>query len=126
MRRAGRRRAGVLLLLLPLASCGARTQAAEPAPAPSTVSTGEERFAGPAVISGTAIEASTGRPLAGVEVEGPGGAKGVTDASGRFELRGLATGLTGFLRAWTAGGLEGRNRLRPLGSGRLEVVIYLR
>ena len=78
------------------------------------------------VVLGTAIDASTGKPLAGVRVRGPGGAETESDARGRFLLRDLPLGIEGDLVGTTAGGLEGRNALRPLAPGPLEVVLYLR
>ncbi len=85
------------------------------------------RPGGPApVVTGTVKDASSGKPLAGVRVQGPGGVEVLTDAQGRFVLRGLAPGAEGELVATGAGGLVGRNRLRPLEPGPLEVVIYLR
>jgi hypothetical protein len=78
------------------------------------------------VVVGTALEASTGKPVGGVQIEGPGGSKATTDAGGRFVLRGLAVGMEGDLRGTTESGLTGANRLRPLKAGRLEVVLFLR
>ena len=78
------------------------------------------------VVVGTAIEASSGEPLAGVRIEGPGGSQAVSDADGRFVLRGLVVGMEGELRGTAAGGLVGVNRLRPLKAGELEVVLFLR
>jgi len=78
------------------------------------------------VVVGTVLEASTGKPVAGARVEGPGGATATSDASGRFVLRGLAPGQTGELRGSTESGLTGANRLRPLKGGQLEVVLFLR
>ena len=78
------------------------------------------------VVVGTALEASTGKPLADARIEGPGGARATTDASGRFVLRGLTLGQEGELRGTAESGLTGSNRLRPLKAGRLEVVLFLR
>jgi hypothetical protein len=85
------------------------------------------RPAGPApVVFGTVIEASTGKPLPGARVRAPNGVEVVCDARGRFVLAGLEPGLSGELVGTSESGLEGRNRLRPLEPGRLEVVLYLR
>lgn len=78
------------------------------------------------VVLGTAIEASTSQPLAGVRIEGPGGTQAISDADGRFVLRGLAVGMEGELKGTTEAGLKGVNRLRPLKGGQLEVVLFLR
>ena len=85
-----------------------------------------ERASGPVVLVGTALEASTGLPLAGVLVEGPGGVQARSGPDGRFELSGLAPGAAGELRGTAEGGLVAVNRLRPLKPGRLEVVLRLR
>ena len=78
------------------------------------------------VVVGTAIEASTGRPLEGALIEGPGGVQTRTDAHGRFVWRGIPAGVEGKIRASTEGGLTAANRLRPLKGGELEVVLHLR
>jgi hypothetical protein len=80
--------------------------------------------AGPPVVTGTVIAASSLAPLAGATVVGPSGQQTVTDARGRFSLRGLAAGASGDLTA-SSGDLQGSVRLRPLAGGRLEVVLYL-
>jgi len=110
-------------LLLLLGSCRSPTpvQAATPpfGRAP--------RSAGPApVVTGTAIEASSLKPLAGVLIRGPNGVETRSDAQGRFVLRGLEPGLEGELVGTTESGLQGRNWLRPLAGGLLEIVLYLR
>lgn len=80
---------------------------------------------GPPVIVGTALDAATGKPLAGVTLTLPDGTKALSDERGRFELRGMAAGLEGELVARHPSGLEGSNRLLPLAGGRLEVVVRL-
>ena len=117
----------VMLLSLVAATCGCESSGRDregPAspgrPAPSV------SREGPPVLVGTAIDAATGRPLEGVTLSLPDGTTGVSDASGRFELKGMAVGLSGLLVARHEGGLEGQNRLLPLAGGRLEVVIRLR
>lgn len=80
--------------------------------------------AGPPVVTGTVIEASSHAPVAGATVVGPTGLQTTTDAQGRFRLKGLPAGAGGDLTA-SSGGLEGVVRLRPLSGGRLEVVLYL-
>jgi len=82
--------------------------------------------AGPApLVSGTALDARSGKPLADVLIRGPGGVETRSDARGRFVLRGLVLGSEGEILGSTASGLSGRNLLRPL-DGSLEIVIYLR
>jgi len=111
-----------LLLAGGAAACNSSDAAAEPAPAaPGLV----DVQAGPAVVLGTVIDASTGAPLPGAVVTGPDGSQATTDSGGRFRLKGMATGTQGALSA-TAGELSGAVRLRPLAGGRLEVVIYVR
>jgi hypothetical protein len=81
---------------------------------------------GPApVVVGTVVDARTGKPVPGALVVGPGGVETKSDSDGRFVLRGLAHGAEGDL-VGTAKGLSGRNRLRALEGGVLEVVLYLR
>ena len=80
----------------------------------------------PASVSGTTVLAATGRPLGGVLVRGPGGLETTSDAQGRFVLEGLAVGVSGVLEASSDSGLVAKNRLRPLKSGVLEVVLRLR
>jgi hypothetical protein len=79
-----------------------------------------------AVVTGTVLDARTGKPLRGALIRGPGGVEAKSDASGRFVLRGLALGSQGELVATTEGGLQGKNRLRPLEGGVLEVVVHVR
>jgi hypothetical protein len=82
---------------------------------------------GPApIVTGTVLDARTGKPIAGARVRGPGGAEAQSDARGRFVLRGLALGAAGELVGTTEAGLSGKNLLRPLESGPLEVVLHLR
>lgn len=78
------------------------------------------------VVTGTVLDARTGKPVAGATVRAPGGQTATTDARGRFVLRGLAAGTSGELVGTTEAGLAGKNLLRPLEGGPLEVVLYLR
>lgn len=78
------------------------------------------------VVTGTVVDARTGKPIAGALVRGPGGVEAKSDGRGRFVLRGLAHGAAGELVATTEAGLSGKNQLRPLEGGLLEVVIHLR
>ncbi len=112
----------ILSLTLLLVACGSSPDADG-----ARASSDSLDYAGAApVVMGTALEASTGKPMAGVQIEGPGGARATTDASGRFVLRGLAVGMEGELRGTAESGLTGANRLRPLKAGQLEVVLFLR
>jgi len=113
-----------LALLLSLGTCG--TDAAERAAAGAPTSASSPLTARAAVITGTVVDARTGAPVAGVPVEGPGGGKAVSDASGRFTLSGLPVGSSGELVARAEDGAEARNPLRPLRAGTLEVVLLLR
>lgn len=82
---------------------------------------------GPApVVTGTVLDARSGKPIAGALVRGPGGVEAKSDARGRFVMRGLALGASGELVGTTEAGLSGKNLLRPLESGVLEVVLHLR
>jgi hypothetical protein len=116
------RLAPFLIACLALAGCsgsGAERQ--------STTSVhGAPPATGTAVVTGTTLDAATGRPLAGVEVTGPGGVTATSDDHGRFVLSGLPEGLAGELRARGPGGLEAVNQLRALRNERLEVVLHLR
>ena len=82
--------------------------------------------AGTAVIFGTTLDAATGEPLAGVEVTGPGGARGLSDEHGNFVLSDIPEGTSGRLLAKGPDGREAVNLLRPLRNARLEVVMHLR
>lgn len=112
----------LVLLLAGLAACrnpSADDPAATAAPAAHPT--------GPApVVTGTVVDARTGKPIAGALVRGPGGLETKTDKAGRFVLRGLARGVSGELVATSEAGLSGKNLLRPLEGGALEVVIHLR
>jgi len=117
----------LLGLQLGFSACGANPKAAEPVVEHDDGDVEYDRSGTEAVLLGTAIEASTGLLLSGVEILGPGGQRAVTDAEGRFELRGLEPGSQGVIRAEEAAlGLKGENRLRSLDRQILEVVIYLR
>jgi hypothetical protein len=78
------------------------------------------------VVSGATLDAETGEPLVGVLVEGPRGARAVSDPAGRFELIGLKLGDQGVLSASRGAEYRGELPLRPLAEGRLEVVFHLR
>ncbi|MEM7309257.1 MAG: hypothetical protein AAF682_21410 [Planctomycetota bacterium] len=81
--------------------------------------------AGPPIVLGTVLDAGSGLPVSGARVSGPDGSETLTDADGRFELRGMPHGTQGPLEA-IYGELSGSIRLRPLLGGRLEVVLHLR
>jgi hypothetical protein len=82
---------------------------------------------GPApIVTGTVLDARTGKPLAGALVRGPDGVEAKSDAQGRFVLRGLRLGASGELVGTSESGLSGKNRLRALEGGPLEVVLHLR
>jgi len=84
-------------------------------------------WTGPApVVTGTVLDARTGKPISGALVRGPGGVETKSDERGRFVLRGLAVGASGELVGTTAAGLRGKNLLRALEGGALEVVLHLR
>lgn len=78
------------------------------------------------IVTGTVLDARTGKPIAGAMVSGPGGLETKSDAHGRFVLRGLALGVSGDLVGTSASGLTGKNLLRALEGGPLEVVLHLR
>jgi hypothetical protein len=80
----------------------------------------------PPLVTGTVVDARTGKPLAGATVRAPGGLEATSDARGRFMLRGLPRGTSGELVATTASGRTGKNRLRSLAGGVLEVVVHVR
>ena len=116
----------VLVLLPALAwaglACGSSGASGEQPPPPSPVAA--DVLAGPPVVMGTVIEASSGKPVEGAVVRAPDGTETTTDAEGRFRLKGLAHGTQGPLTA-TLGLLRGTVQLRPLEGGRLEVVLHL-
>jgi len=111
------------LLLAALAlSAGCRN----PAPDPVAGRSSAPVAAGPApIVMGTVLDARTGKPIPGALVRGPGGVETKSDAHGRFVLRGLAIGASGEL-VGTSDGLTGKNVLRTLEGGPLEVVLHLR
>ena len=114
----------LLIALLSAAACRSSKEEEEnEAAAPLLAAVDLE--AGPPVIVGTVVEASSGEPVAGARVVAPDGTAAVTDAEGRFLLKGLALGTAGDLVA-TAGGRRGAVRLRPVSEGRLEVVLHVR
>ena len=116
--------AGALLLAGALA-CGTSQKAGrDPEPAALLTQVSSDR--GPAIVTGTTIEAASGTPLSGVLIEGPSGTQAYSDEKGRFELRGLSVGESGELIASNGEELRGKVRLRPLTGGELEVVLYLR
>ncbi len=117
-----RRRAALACVASLFAACGTSPQAKEPeAEAHASVAA-----VGRAAVVGTALDAATGKPIQGAVIVGFDAPSITTDAAGRFELRGLPVGAAGVVRATTEAGLVGENRIRPLNSGELEVVIYLR
>jgi hypothetical protein len=116
-------RTALLLPALLLAACGSTAGGRD---AGSAASLGTPVFASaPVELVGTVLDGVTGRPLAGCEVTGPGGLVGVTDAAGRFHVKGSVAGAEGELVATAPDGRTGSNLLRPLATGRLEVVIYV-
>jgi len=122
--------AAALLGALLTGSCGSSEVEGEPGPrADYQTNPGSGARAargGPARIVGTTVDASSGEPLAGCLVQGPGGTQATSDRSGRFEIRDLPVGAAGELVATAEDGRSGRNRLRPLKSGSLEVVVFVR
>ena len=121
------RRARAALALAGALSAAAGCRAPSASPEPKSAGAPAARGpVGPLCVTGTVVEAATGRPVADARVEGPAGAVAVTDARGRFRLEGLSSGAQGKLVALGANGLRGENRLRPLAVRTLEVVIYLR
>jgi len=106
--------------VLGVSGCGTGLKAEE------TEGDAADRAASPAVLLGTVIEAGSGKPVAGAWIEAPSGERAETDENGRFRLQGVPLGTEGFLQAGTEGGLIGKNLLRPVTSGELEIVIYLR
>jgi hypothetical protein len=110
-----------------LATCSCESNGRERESAASPLhSTSYVSREGPPVVSGVAILAATGKPLAGVTLTLPDGTTAVSDEAGRFELAGMEPGLEGVLEARSKDGLVGENRLLPLSAGRLEVVVRLR
>jgi hypothetical protein len=79
-----------------------------------------------ATVTGTALDAATREPLAGVAVEGPRGTRATSDASGRFRLSGVPVGEAGEVVGRAEGGLVGRVPLREVQPGGVEIVLFLR
>jgi len=84
---------------------------------------GEPDGHGGTLVVGTVLEAATGEPLAGVQITGPGAARAVSDARGRFSLTVEGPGT---LQAEGRDGLRASNPLQSLHGDRLEVVLHLR
>jgi len=117
----------VLAACLWLATCSCESNSHERDSGPMTLhSVSFESREGPPIVSGVAILAATGKPLAGVTLTLPDGTTAVSGEDGRFELVGMRPGLEGLLEATTEDGLVGTNPLLPLAGGRLEVVVRLR
>ncbi len=74
-------------------------------------------------VCGTVIDGSTGEPLAGAAIVGPGGAKTRSDERGWFVLEGLSAGASGEVRATVEGGVSGVTPLRELAPGELQIVV---
>jgi hypothetical protein len=79
-----------------------------------------------AIVVGTVVDAATGKSVANVRVEGPGGHKTSTDDSGRFRLEGLEIGATGEVKATAPDGRTASVTLRRLSDKRLEIVLHLK
>ena len=109
-----------------LLGCGCRNLDGGGASGGATNVTTTERTGPAPLVTGTVLDARTGKPVAGALVRGPGGVETKTDERGRFVLRGLAPGAAGELVATTDAGLRGANLLRPLDAGALEVVVHVR
>jgi hypothetical protein len=123
------KRALSLALCLALAACGSSRGEDGPDPAAGGAgpgSGGSAAAAGPAIVRGTVLDASSGRPLAGVLVQGPGATRATSDKDGRFELQHLPVGAAGEIVATAQDGRSGRNRLRAVREGVLEVVLFVR
>jgi protocatechuate 3,4-dioxygenase beta subunit len=111
-----------LALVLALAACHNPPAMDESSRSPLSASD----HSGPhPTITGTVVDARSGRPVSGALVRG-GGVETKSDARGRFELRGLERGWEGDLVATADGERTGKNRLRALEGGTLEVVLFVR
>jgi len=101
--RPGGRQASSFCALLLGALCGVLVLVTSAGPA-----------SGWAAVRGRVVDASTGRPLAGVELRAEGAASAVrTDAEGRFEIQGLSPGPV-TIAVWRTGyGPEKRQVLVP-------------
>jgi protocatechuate 3,4-dioxygenase beta subunit len=78
-----------------------------------------------ALVTGTVLDASTGVPVPGARIDGPGGTHAVSGSDGRFELQGLRERDEGEVLAQTDDGRRGSVHLRPLAPGRLEIALHL-
>lgn len=76
-------------------------------------------------IRGVVVDVQDGEPLVGVHVEGPQGARAVTDPHGRFVLGGMQAGESGVVRAWRSDGWEVELNLRPLAADGVQIVLHL-
>lgn len=123
------KRALALVLALALAACGSSRGEDGPDPSAGTglaAGTHGGAAAAPATVRGTVLDASSGRPLAGVLVQGPGGTQSTSDREGHFELQRVPVGVDGEILATTGDGRWGKNRLRTVREGVLEVVLFVR
>jgi hypothetical protein len=114
-------------LLLPLLALTACTNPSPAAGDELLLPESAQAPSGPSpLVTGTVLDARTGKPVSGATVRAPDGQEATTDAQGRFVLRGLPLGTSGELVGTTEAGLSGKNRLLPLEGGPLEVVLYVR
>jgi len=79
-----------------------------------------------AVVTGTVVEAATGKSVAGARIEGPGGRRTRSDDRGRFQLDGLEVGTTGEVKATGPDGRTASVTLRRLSAQKLEIVLALK
>ena len=112
-----------VLVALPLLCCACHNRGESGTP--GETSRPESPAEGTAIVCGSVIDLKSGAPASGVSVVGPGGKATRTDDQGRFELRGLALGTAGEVRARTDDGREALNVLMPLGHERREIVMHL-
>ncbi len=119
-------RYALTLALVLLAACGSsQSDDGEPPLGPGAEA-GRISEGPPPVVMGMVKDASTGAPVVGALIQAPDGTQILSEAGGRFVLRGLALGTEGVLEVLTEDGRKGQVHLRPLASGELEVVLYVR
>lgn len=115
-----------LALLLALSSACSSSQSGDVhAGWRSTPTSNPETGEASVQIIGHVLDRSSGEPIVGARLEGPGGRTAVSDKDGFFVLTGFSVGESGELIATWGKDASVSTRLRPLEQGRLEVVLHL-
>ena len=113
------------LSLLPLVACSSSKSGDVHAGWRNGAASDPETGEATVQIIGHVLDRSTGEPVVGARLEGPGGRTAVSDQDGFFVMTGFSPGESGELRATWGKNATVTTLLRPLEAGRLEVVLHL-